>query len=30
MSRSQRAETRNRAKDDLKRVINAIEKVRKW
>jgi len=30
MSRSLRAETRNRAKDDLKRVINAIEKVRKW
>uniref|UniRef100_A0A7E4V373 BCL7-like protein n=1 Tax=Panagrellus redivivus TaxID=6233 RepID=A0A7E4V373_PANRE len=30
MSRSQRAETRNRAKDDLKRVINAIDKVRKW
>ncbi|CAD5225635.1 unnamed protein product [Bursaphelenchus xylophilus] len=28
--RSARAETRNRAKDELKRVINAVEKVRKW
>jgi hypothetical protein len=28
--RSARAETRNRAKDELKRVINAVERVRKW
>ncbi|KAI1729522.1 BCL7-like protein [Ditylenchus destructor] len=28
--RAQRAETRNRAKDELKRVINAVDKVRKW
>jgi len=28
--RTQRAETRNRAKDELKRVINAVDKVRKW
>ncbi|KAK0418938.1 hypothetical protein QR680_013862 [Steinernema hermaphroditum] len=29
-SRHQRAETRNRARDELKRVINSIEKVRRW
>ncbi|VDN04769.1 unnamed protein product [Thelazia callipaeda] len=29
-ARSQRAETRNRAKDELKRVINSVDKVRKW
>ncbi|CAJ0578988.1 unnamed protein product, partial [Mesorhabditis spiculigera] len=29
-SRSHRAETRNRTKEDLKRVILSIEKVRKW
>ncbi|CAJ0959017.1 unnamed protein product, partial [Mesorhabditis belari] len=29
-SRSHRAETRNRSKEDLKRVINSLEKVRKW
>uniref|UniRef100_A0A915CIW9 BCL7-like protein n=1 Tax=Parascaris univalens TaxID=6257 RepID=A0A915CIW9_PARUN len=29
-SRNQRAETRNRAKDELKRVINSVDKVRKW
>lgn len=28
--RTQRTETRNRAKDELKRVINAVDKVRKW
>ncbi|XP_059395384.1 B-cell CLL/lymphoma 7 protein family member A-like [Carassius carassius] len=28
--RSVRAETRSRAKDDIKRVMGAIEKVRKW
>ncbi|XP_062873510.1 B-cell CLL/lymphoma 7 protein family member A isoform X2 [Trichomycterus rosablanca] len=28
--RSVRAETRSRAKDDIKRVMAAIEKVRKW
>ncbi|KAI6189143.1 hypothetical protein M3Y98_00430700 [Aphelenchoides besseyi] len=28
--RSARAETRNRAKDELKRVINAVDRVRKW
>lgn len=28
--RSGRAETRSRAKDDIKRVLAAIEKVRKW
>lgn len=30
LSRSGRAETRSRAKEDIKRVINAIDKVRKW
>lgn len=30
LSRSIRAETRSRAKEDIKRVINAIDKVRKW
>lgn len=30
MSRSQRAETRNRTKDDIRRVMHAIEKPRKW
>ncbi|KAG0410467.1 hypothetical protein HPB47_012390, partial [Ixodes persulcatus] len=30
MSRSVRAETRSRAKDDFKRVMQAIDKVRKW
>lgn len=30
MSRAGRAETRSRAKEDIKRVINAIDKVRKW
>lgn len=30
MSRSVRAETRSRAKDDIKRVMHAIDKVRKW
>uniref|UniRef100_A0A0N5A9U4 B-cell CLL/lymphoma 7 protein family member A n=1 Tax=Syphacia muris TaxID=451379 RepID=A0A0N5A9U4_9BILA len=29
-ARNQRAETRNRAKDELKRVINSVDKVRKW
>uniref|UniRef100_A0AC35TJ63 B-cell CLL/lymphoma 7 protein family member A n=1 Tax=Rhabditophanes sp. KR3021 TaxID=114890 RepID=A0AC35TJ63_9BILA len=29
-SRTQRAETRNRAKDELKKVINAIDRVRTW
>lgn len=28
--RSVRAETRSRAKDDIKKVMAAIEKVRKW
>lgn len=28
--RSGRAETRSRAKDDIKKVLAAIEKVRKW
>jgi len=28
--RGARAETRNRAKDELRRVINAVERVRKW
>uniref|UniRef100_A0A672L2A4 B-cell CLL/lymphoma 7 protein family member A-like n=1 Tax=Sinocyclocheilus grahami TaxID=75366 RepID=A0A672L2A4_SINGR len=28
--RSVRAETRSRAKDDIKRVMAAIDKVRKW
>ncbi len=28
--RAGRAETRNRAKDELRRVINAVERVRKW
>lgn len=30
MSRSVRAETRNRVKDDIKRVMQAVEKVRHW
>lgn len=30
MSRSLRADTRSRAKDDLKRAMQAIDKVRKW
>ncbi|XP_021374673.1 B-cell CLL/lymphoma 7 protein family member A-like isoform X3 [Mizuhopecten yessoensis] len=30
LSRSIRAETRSRAKEDIKRVISAIDKVRKW
>ncbi|GAB6030197.1 hypothetical protein CHUAL_005873 [Chamberlinius hualienensis] len=30
MSRSVRAETRSRAKDDIKRVMQAIDKVRRW
>jgi len=30
MSRSVRAETRSRAKDDIKRVMQAIDRVRKW
>ncbi|XP_064618855.1 B-cell CLL/lymphoma 7 protein family member A-like isoform X4 [Lineus longissimus] len=30
MSRAVRAETRSRAKEDIKRVINAIDKVRTW
>ena len=30
MSRSVRAETRSRAKEDIKRVITAVDKVRKW
>jgi len=30
MSRAVRAETRSRAKEDIKRVITAIDKVRKW
>ncbi|KAL1497302.1 hypothetical protein ABEB36_008289 [Hypothenemus hampei] len=30
MSRSIRAETRSRAKDDIKKVMNNIEKVRHW
>ncbi|KAI6170360.1 BCL7-like protein C28H8.1 [Aphelenchoides bicaudatus] len=28
--RSARAETRNRTKEELKRVINSVERVRKW
>lgn len=30
MSRSVRAETRSRAKDDIKRVMLAVDKVRHW
>ncbi|XP_073832011.1 chromatin remodeling complex subunit BCL7B-like protein [Musca autumnalis] len=30
MSRSVRAETRSRAKDDIKRVMNAVDKPRHW
>lgn len=30
MSRSVRAETRSRAKDDVKRVMHAVDKVRHW
>ncbi|PAV84347.1 hypothetical protein WR25_01538 [Diploscapter pachys] len=29
-NRSHRAETRNRTKDELRKVLNSIEKVRKW
>ncbi|KAF1762402.1 hypothetical protein GCK72_010664 [Caenorhabditis remanei] len=29
-NRSHRAETRNRSKDELRKVINSLEKVRKW
>ncbi|WKX99635.1 hypothetical protein Q1695_014484 [Nippostrongylus brasiliensis] len=29
-NRSHRAETRNRTKDELRKVISSIEKVRKW
>ncbi|CAD6188516.1 unnamed protein product [Caenorhabditis auriculariae] len=29
-NRSHRAETRNRTKDELRKVINSVEKVRKW
>jgi len=30
MSRSLRADTRSRAKDDLKRAMQAVDRVRKW
>ncbi|XP_060528732.1 B-cell CLL/lymphoma 7 protein family member A [Cylas formicarius] len=30
MSRSVRAETRSRAKDDIKKVMNVIDRVRHW
>lgn len=30
MSRSVRAETRSRAKDDVKRVMQVVDKVRRW
>lgn len=30
MSRSLRADTRSRAKDDFKKVMQAKDKVRKW
>ena len=30
MSRSVRAETRSRAKDDIKRVMQVVDKVRHW
>lgn len=30
MSRSIRAETRSRAKDDIKKVMNVIDRVRHW
>ncbi|KAL1140261.1 hypothetical protein AAG570_000193 [Ranatra chinensis] len=30
MSRSLRAETRSRGKDDVKRVMQAVDKVRRW
>ncbi|KAK6190750.1 hypothetical protein SNE40_002546 [Patella caerulea] len=30
LSRSIRAETRSRAKEDIKRVISALDKVKKW
>jgi hypothetical protein len=30
MSRSIRAETRSRAKDDVKKVMNVIDRVRHW
>lgn len=30
MSRSVRAETRSRAKDDIKRVMQVVDKVRRW
>uniref|UniRef100_A0A1I7T8M8 B-cell CLL/lymphoma 7 protein family member A n=1 Tax=Caenorhabditis tropicalis TaxID=1561998 RepID=A0A1I7T8M8_9PELO len=29
-NRSHRAETRNRSKDELRKVINSLEKVRRW
>ena len=29
-SRSFRLETRSRAKDEMKRIVQTIEKVRKW
>ncbi|CAB3402435.1 unnamed protein product [Caenorhabditis bovis] len=29
-NRSNRAETRNRTKDELRKVINSLEKVRRW
>jgi hypothetical protein len=30
MSRSLRAETRSRGKDDIKRVMQVVDKVRRW
>lgn len=30
MSRAVRAETRSRAKDDIKRVMQSVDKVRRW
>ena len=30
MNRSIRAETRSRAKDDIKRVMQVVDKVRRW
>ena len=30
ISRAVRAETRSRAKEDIKKVISSIDKVRKW
>jgi hypothetical protein len=29
-SRRAAAETRNRTRDEIKRVVNAVDKVRKW